>query len=190
MALNAKYRKIEDYMNHTKAYQKLMAAVIALFAVTFVLFGFSGLTSPAFAGPGGTRTEGAVIRFNVSDGVAAAQWYEEKLDMIVNEESSAFPYYVQLFYPELPDLQIGLSQSQPVQSGKATATIAVDDIMQAVDYLDYQGVAVDPVCNAGDNYTVLAFFCDPDGNNLALRQNDAPNDLPFCGDPVCNNCDY
>ena len=177
-------------VNHTKAHRKLMTAIIALFAFTFVLFSFSGVTSPAFAGPGGTRTTGWVTRFNVSDAVKATQWYEEKLEMFVNDESSAFPYYVQLFYPELPETQIGLSQSKPVQSGKATATIAVDDIEEAVDYLNDQGVEVGPLCNAGDNYTVLAFFCDPDGNNLALRQNDAPNKLPFCESPVCNNCEY
>ncbi|NEP82884.1 MAG: hypothetical protein F6K39_34935 [Okeania sp. SIO3B3] len=130
-----------------------------------------------------------MTRFNVNDGEKATQWYEEKLDMMVNDKSSAYPYYVQLFYPELPETQIGLSQSQPVQSGKATATIAVDNIEEAVDYLDYQGVKVGPPCNAGDGYTVLAFFCDPDGNNLALRQNDFPNELDTCGPPVCNNCD-
>ncbi|NEP07390.1 MAG: hypothetical protein F6K25_12960 [Okeania sp. SIO2G4] len=177
-------------VNHTKAHRKLMTAIIALFAFTFVLFGFSGVTSPAFAGPGGTYTTGWVTRFNVSDGVEATQWYEEKLGMIVNKENSAFPYYVQLFYPELPDTQIGLSQSKPVQSGKATATIAVDDIEQAVDFLDYKGVEVGPLCNAGDGYTVLAFFCDPDGNNLALRQDGFPNSFDDCGSPVCNNCDY
>ncbi|NES76996.1 MULTISPECIES: VOC family protein [Okeania] len=177
-------------VNHTKAHRKLITAIIALFAFTFVLFGFSGVTSPAFAGPGGTYTTGWVTRFNVSDGVEATQWYEEKLGMIVNEENSAFPYYVQLFYPELPDTQIGLSQSKPVQSGKATATIAVDDIEQAVDFLDYKGVEVGPLCNAGDGYTVLAFFCDPDGNNLALRQDGFPNSFDDCGSPVCNNCEY
>ncbi|MEO1376546.1 MAG: VOC family protein [Cyanobacteria bacterium J06635_10] len=170
-----------------KAFQKLISTSIAIVVITFVLLGFPGLTSPAHAGPGGTITEGWVTRFNVSDGAYAAQWYEEKLDMLVNNESSAYPYYVQLFYPEYPDTQIGLSQSEPVQSGQATATIAVDDIKQAVDYLDYQGIEVAPLCNAGDNYTVLAFFCDPDGNNLALRQDGSPNKLPVCAPPVCNN---
>ncbi|NEP83769.1 MAG: hypothetical protein F6K39_39970, partial [Okeania sp. SIO3B3] len=80
-------------LNHTKAHRKLITAVIALFAFTFVLFGFSGLTSPAFAGPGGTYTTGWVTRFNVNDGEKATQWYEEKLDMMVNDKSSAYPYY-------------------------------------------------------------------------------------------------
>ncbi len=175
-------------LNHTKAHRKLIAAVIALFAVTFALFGFSGLTSPAFAGPGGTQTTGWVIRFNVTDGSQAANWYQNKLDMTVNGQSSTSPYYVQLYYQEFPGTQIGLSQSTPVQSGKATATIVVSDISQAVNSLQSEGIQVGPICNAGDNNTVLAFFCDPDGNNLALRQDNFPNQLPFCGSPLCNNC--
>ncbi|GEM_PF-2086659 len=170
-----------------KAFQKLISTSIAIVVIAFVLLGFPGLTSPAHAGPGGTITEGWVTRFNVSDGAQATEWYERNLGMLLNKESSAYPYYVQLFYPEYPDTQIGLSQSTPVESGKATATIVVNDIMQAIDSLQYKGVPVQPLCDAGDNNTVLAFFCDLDGNNLALRQDNAPNPFPPCGPPVCNN---
>lgn len=172
-----------------KAFQKLISTSIAVVVITFLLLGLPGLTSPAHAGPGGTGIEGWVTRFNVSDGAASAYWYEEKLDMLMNKESSAFPYYVQLFYPEYPDTQIGLSQSDPVESGKATATIVVSDIIPARDYLEFKGVDVAPICDAGDGSTVLAFFCDPDGNNLALRENNFPFKikLPDCGPPICNS---
>ena len=175
-------------LNRRKAYSKLIATIIVVFVTTLVLFGLPGLTSPASAGPGGTETLGWVTRLNVTNAEKAAAWYEDILDMEVNEASTAFPYYAQLFYPEYPDTQIGLSQSTPVQSGKATPTIVVDDIKKARNSLIEKGVKVGDFCNAGDNETVLAFFCDLDSNNLALRQNNVPNKLPQCGSPLCNNC--
>ncbi len=171
-----------------KAFQKLISTSIAVVVITFVLLGFPGLTSPAHAGPGGTYTTGWVTRFNVSDTFQSLDWYTNVLDMEVDRNTVALPYYAQVFYPESPDTQIGLSQSSPVQSGQATATIAVDDIERAAYSLESKGVKVAPLCNAGDGYTVLAYFCDPDGNNLALRQNDFPNSFDYCGAPVCNNC--
>ncbi|MBP0021052.1 MAG: VOC family protein [Cyanobacteria bacterium SBLK] len=176
--------------NSKKARQKLISALIAVVAVTFVLFGCPGLTAPANAGPGGTEVSGYVMRFNVSDIFLSVDWYTDVLDMDIDRKNTEFPYYTQVFYPEYPDTQIGLSASTPVQSGQATATIVVSDIKQAVDSLLSKYVEVSPLCNAGDGLTVLAFFCDPDGNNLALRENDVyyAEELPFCGAPICNNC--
>lgn len=171
-----------------KVCQKLISTLMAVVVMAFVVLGLPGLTSPAYAGPGGTQAMGTVTRFNVSDLRQSLYWYTDKLDMEYNPRSSAFPYYAQVFYREAPGTEIGLSASAPVQSGQATQTIIVDDIIKAKDYLEYKGVRVADICNVGDNHTVLAFFCDPDGNNLALRQNDFPNDFPRCGSPICNNC--
>jgi len=172
-----------------KVCQKLISTFMAVVVMAFVVLGFPGLTSPAYAGPGGTQAMGWVTRFNVKDAYTSVGWYLDKLDMEFDYDSAALPYYGQVFYPEYPDTQIGLSTSTQVKSGKATATIVVSDIVRAKDYLERRGVQVGGFCNAGDDRTVLAFFCDPDGNNLAFRQNNAPNDLPQCGSPICNNCD-
>ncbi len=174
--------------NSKKVCQKLISTFMVVVVITFVVLGFPGLTSPAHAGPGLTRTTGWVTRFNVSNLEKSLNWYIYKLDMDLDHASLAFPYYGQVFYPEYPDTQIGLSASTPVQSGQATATIVVDNIARAKEGLEYRGVQVGELCNAGDGRTVLAFFCDPDGNNLALRQNYYQNNFPQCGPPVCNNC--
>ena len=175
--------------NLRKAREKLTSTFIAIIAITFVLLGFPGLTAPANAGPGGTETLGWVTRLNVTDAFEAVEWYMDKLDMEIDPSTEALPYYAQVFYPEYPDTQIGLSASSPVQSGKATPTIIVSDIIPARESLLNKGVEVTPLCNAGDGYTALAFFCDLDGNNLALRENNFPNDFEFCSSPICNNCD-
>ncbi|NES25862.1 MAG: hypothetical protein F6K41_44990, partial [Symploca sp. SIO3E6] len=78
-----------------KASQKVLNAVIAVFAVTLVMLGLPGLTSSALAGPGGTTVEGAVMRFDVFDVGMSVGWYTNVLDMEFNEESSALPYYGQ-----------------------------------------------------------------------------------------------
>ncbi|MDJ0676321.1 MAG: VOC family protein [Calothrix sp. MO_167.B42] len=171
-----------------KVCQKLISTFIAVALITSVLLGFPGLTSPAYAGPGWTRTTGWVTRFNVSNLEKSLNWYLDKLHMDLDYDNLAFPYYAQVYYPEYPGTQIGLSASNPVQSGQATATIVVDDIAGARDYILSNGVQVGELCNAGNGRTVLAFFCDPDGNNLALRQNYYQNNFPQCGPPICNNC--
>lgn len=171
-------------LNRRTACPKWVVTIIALFATLLVGLGWPGLTDPAFAGPGGTRVEGSVTRFNVADTRSAGYWYLDNLEMEFNPESSAFPYYVQFYFPEFPDTQIGLSQSQPVGSSKATATIVVDDIFQAQASLEQKGVKIAPICTAGEGVG-LAFFCDPDGNNLALRQNGFFAKLPPCGSPLC-----
>lgn len=163
---------------------KWVATAIAIFAATLVGLGWPGLTPPAYAGPGGTYVEGSVIRFNVADTLPSGQWYIDNLGMQYNPGSSAFPYYVQFFFPEYPNTQIGLSQSKPVGSAKATATIVVDDIKQAQYALESQGVKITPICSAGQGVG-LAFFCDPDGNNLALRQENFSDAFPPCGSPLC-----
>ncbi|NEP03176.1 MAG: VOC family protein [Symploca sp. SIO2E9] len=174
-------------LNLEKAYRKVMKAVIALFAVTFVLLGFPGLTSPASAGPGGTSVKGWVTRFDVVDVNKSVDWYQYALEMKLSLD--ALPYYGQVSYPEYPDTQIGLNSNPSPVSGKATATIVVNDIKTAVDSLISKGVDVDPICSAGPD-VVLAFFCDPDGNNLAFRQDGITitPPLPYCGAPKCNNC--
>jgi len=173
-----------------KTYQKVLNTVIAVFAVTLVMLGLPGLTSSALAGPGGTTVEGAVIRFDVFDVEYSVDWYTDVLGMEFNEKSSALPYYGQVYYPEYPSTQIGMSAGHP-NSGTATATIVVDDIFAAQQGLMSQGVNVGDICSAGEG-VVLAFFCDPFDNNLALRQDNFLLEikLPYCGAPICNNSRY
>ncbi|NEO33308.1 MAG: VOC family protein [Symploca sp. SIO3C6] len=174
-------------LNLEKAYRKVMKAVIVLFSVTFVLLVFPWLTSTASAGPGGTSVKGWVTRFDVVDVKKSVAWYEDVLGMKLSLD--ALPYYGQVSYPEYPDTQIGLNSNASPASGKATATIVVNDINVARDSIVSAGVDVEPICSAGPD-VVLAFFCDPDGNNLALRQDGITitPPLPYCGAPKCNNC--
>ncbi|NER22716.1 MAG: VOC family protein [Symploca sp. SIO1C2] len=171
-----------------KAYRKVINTVIAVFAISFVLLGSPGLTSSALAGPGGTTVEGTVIRFDVQNVKKSVEWYTEVLDM---KEAFGSDSYAQVFYPEQAETQIGLSQNDYPQSGTATATLVVNDIFAAQNSIFSKGWYVEDLC-ASSEYTpeiVLAFFCDPDGNNLALRQDDFMFEilLPVCGAPMCSN---
>jgi hypothetical protein len=175
-------------LNQEKAYQKVIKAFIAVLAVTFVLLGFPGLTLTASAGPAGTTVEGWVTRFNVANAESSLNWYMDKLDMELNLSSSELPDYAQVYYKEFPKTQIGLSRSTTVKSGEATASMVVSNIDAARDGLIAQDVKVGEICSAGEG-VVLAFFCDPDKNNLALRQDNYPSPPPSpCGAPICNNC--
>jgi catechol 2,3-dioxygenase-like lactoylglutathione lyase family enzyme len=169
-----------------KLTQTWLATILTIFAAALVWLGLPGSMAPAFAGPGGTYAEGWVMRFNVADVESSTYWYIDKLGMELNQYSSAFPYYSQVFFPENEWTQIGLSKSSPVGSGKATATIVVSEIEQAKYTLEEQGVFVQEICSAGGG-VALAFFRDPDCNNLALRQDrfQARISLPECGSPLC-----
>ncbi|NES25714.1 MAG: hypothetical protein F6K41_44185 [Symploca sp. SIO3E6] len=130
------------------------------------------------------------MRFDVFDVGMSVGWYTNVLDMEFNEESSALPYYGQVFYPEYPNTQIGLNKGEPY-SGTATATIVVNDIVGARDSILNKGWYVGEICasSASTPEIVLAFFCDPNDNNLALRQDDFMPKilLPECGAPQCSN---
>ncbi|MBP0016295.1 MAG: VOC family protein [Cyanobacteria bacterium SBLK] len=149
-------------------FQKSVIAVFAILLGTFALL-LPGFTSDALAGLGGMPTEGWVVKFNVSNLEESVAWYEEKLDMMRNTEFDT-PVWTQVFYPDVPNTQIGLFESFPDGSGAATATIVVPDIEYGVSLLQKRGVYITPPCDA-DKGVALSFFQDPDGNGLALRQN-------------------
>ena len=174
-------------INKEKPYKKVIKTLIAVFAITFVMLSFPGLTSPASAGPGDTTVEGWVTRFDVKDVEKSVKWYTYTLDM---QKAFGDEYYAQVFYKEQADTQIGLNKNDNPYSGTATATIVVDNIVKARKSIIDKGWEVDEICASSDSTreVVLAFFCDPDGNNLALRQNDFLLEilLPVCGSPKCN----
>ncbi|NER33653.1 MAG: VOC family protein [Oscillatoria sp. SIO1A7] len=151
----------------------------AVIAVAIFLLGLPAFS--AYAGPGGTYVEGWQTRFNVSDLDYSIYWYQENLGL---EIGAYYGDYAELFYPEsaCPSTDIGLSEGEADGSNKATATIVVSDILKAQRALQTPST---PICDAGGGVG-LTFFCDPDNNSLAFRQNgyDGPSVAP-CPSPVC-----
>ena len=115
---------------------------------------------------------GFVARFTVSDMEKSIAWYESKLGLKLDPRFAG-KYWNQLNFEGMPRFAIGLglpSKHFKVGSGGAVTTIVVDDIKEAKEELERKEVVVSPIKNVGQGVQ-LAFFADPDGNRLGLRQN-------------------
>lgn len=113
---------------------------------------------------------GLVIKIDVSDLDRSVKWYSEKLHFQLDDRYSTSTWR-QLKIPEVDHTAIGLQlNSSGVGSGREATTFVVADIVAARDGLILNNVEVNPVTSPGGGVK-LAFFCDPDGNNLGLRQN-------------------
>lgn len=113
---------------------------------------------------------GLVAKVSVRDLAASTQWYAEKLGL---QHDARFdtPNWAQLNCPGIPHVAIGLwGDPNRVGSGGAVVTFFVDDIAVARKTLLDRGVNVGPAMDVGQGVK-LAFFSDPDGNSLGLRQN-------------------
>lgn len=109
-----------------------------------------------------------VSKVDVSDLDASAAFYGKKLGLVPDEKYNT-PTWRQ--FRVLPRVAIGLNVNPGgVGTGGAVATLVVDDIVQARNGLHKQNVTVGPIFDAGHGVQ-LAFFEDPDGNSLGLRQN-------------------
>ena len=110
-----------------------------------------------------------VNKVDVSNVQESVRWYRETLDLIPQPEFDA-PTWAQLKFIDLPNYSIGLNYSPAhVGTGGEALTIVVKDIQKARQELISRGVDMSPVSNVGGGVS-LAFFTDPDGNKLGLRQ--------------------
>lgn len=114
------------------------------------------------------QTKGLLIKVSVADVNTASTWYQEKLGFV-----QIFPYediWVRMSIPGYEHVSYGLSKdSNPTNSGGEVTTLVVPDIEAARTELIAKGVTVGPIENPGAGVK-LAFFKDPDGNSLGLRQ--------------------
>jgi catechol 2,3-dioxygenase-like lactoylglutathione lyase family enzyme len=118
---------------------------------------------------------GVVCKIDVSNLDTSTGWYTEKLGLVVDPRFKTSTWE-QLNVPGVQGAAVGLNLDRGgVGSGGAVLTFVVPDIKQVREQLDKDGVAVGPIEDAGDG-VYLAFFNDPDGNQLGLRQN--PDDQP------------
>ncbi|MBV8821538.1 MAG: VOC family protein, partial [Ktedonobacteraceae bacterium] len=111
---------------------------------------------------------GLIVKLDVSDLDKTRSWYADKLGL---KQDSRFDTstWVQLFLPKLRAVAIGLNLD-PAKAGKGNVTFVVDNIESARDGLVRQGVEVGSIQTVVHDVR-LAFFKDPDGNSLTLRQN-------------------
>ena len=110
-----------------------------------------------------------VAKVNVSNIQASLAWYVEKLGMQPAGAETAT--WAQLAFPGHTGFTVGLNlDAGHVGSGGANTTFVVRNIEAARNELISKGVDVSPISQPGDGVS-LAFFKDPDGNELGLRQN-------------------
>jgi catechol 2,3-dioxygenase-like lactoylglutathione lyase family enzyme len=119
---------------------------------------------------------GLVARLNVADVQTSATWYTSKLGLIPDPRFDA-PGWRQLNVSGVVGAAVGLSQGQPVGNGSSVVTFVVPDIELTRNELISQGIVVKPIEHPGHGVQ-LAYFQDPDGNNLALRQNPGSHPSP------------
>lgn len=110
-----------------------------------------------------------LVKINVSNLDDSVKWYEDILGL-ESDKSYYVPKVWAQFNTNIDGATIGLSQNSPVETGGAVITFSVKDINETRENLTKKGVTVSEPSSAGKGVT-LAFFKDPDGNSLGLRQN-------------------
>lgn len=116
-----------------------------------------------------------VAKVNVSNLSVSREWYKTKLGLKYDPRYDT-PTWAQFSVPSIKRTAIGLNLD-PSHTGSsgAVSTFVVEDIVAAREALIDVGVVVGPVIDVGHDVK-LAFFKDPDGNSLGLRQN--PSSCP------------
>lgn len=112
---------------------------------------------------------GFVSKLDVSDLDASIEWYSGKLGLTLDPNYRT-AQWAQMNIPGIPGMAIGLWEGGSVGTGGSVPTFVVDDIAAVRESLIASGVDVGPVEDVGDG-ALLAFFQDPDGNQLGIRQN-------------------
>lgn len=110
-----------------------------------------------------------VMKLSVSNLQNSVKWYEENLGFVPEPRFNT-PTWAQLHVPGVDQFSIGLEEvANPVNSGGESTSFAVRDIEKTREELIKKGIEIQPVIGPihGDK---LAFFNDPDGNVLSLRQ--------------------
>ena len=113
-----------------------------------------------------------VAKVNVSDLGQSVQWYIDKLNLDLDQRFTTSSW-AQLTMDAVSNVAVGLNlDAENTGTGGAVTTFVVDDIEEARNGLINNGVEVGPITDVGEG-VLLAFFSDPDGNSLGLRQNSA-----------------
>lgn len=115
---------------------------------------------------------GVVSKIDVSSIEASTAWYEEKLELVLDNRFNTPGWWAQLYLPEFgPAVAVGLNHNpERTGTGGQRLTFVVDDIAAARQQLMDKGVEVGPI-NQLPHEVQEANFKDPDGNLLGLRQN-------------------
>jgi predicted enzyme related to lactoylglutathione lyase len=111
-----------------------------------------------------------LARVNVPWLEKAIEWYENTFDLQNDERFYCKGVWAQLNFPNHKRFAIGLSQGAPTPGEGNVITIVVKDIEDACDDLKGRDVVVGPILDEGKGVK-LAFFYDPFGNKMAIRQN-------------------
>jgi catechol 2,3-dioxygenase-like lactoylglutathione lyase family enzyme len=143
--------------------------LIAVGVLASICFGVHGLQA-ATGWLVTTHGVGFVAKVDVSNLAASTKWYVEKLGLVPSPKFKTKTWQ-QLDIPGFAcDFSIGLNVGTKVGTGGATATFIVKDILVEQAKLKKMGVNISDVTNVGEG-VCLAFFSDPDLNQLGLRQN-------------------
>ena len=113
-----------------------------------------------------------IAKLDVSNLKMSADFYENVLGL-VHDPRFDTDKWMQFNVPNINQVAVGLWESDNVGTGGSVPTFVVTDIQAAGNYLTEQGIAVSPIQDVGEG-VFMAFFDDPDGNTLGLRQN-SPN---------------
>ena len=110
-----------------------------------------------------------VVKMDVSDLKASSDWYQNKLDLMPEPQFNS-PDWRQFIFTDMPNVSIGLHEN-PEKSGSGgdAFTIVVKDIDSARMQLLSKGVDISEDTEVGCG-VILAYFDDPDGNHLVIRQ--------------------
>jgi catechol 2,3-dioxygenase-like lactoylglutathione lyase family enzyme len=120
--------------------------------------------------PGVVCEAGLVVKLNVSDLARSTEWYQSKLGL-VHDPRFDLPHFAQFNIPNVRRVAVGLFEAPTaVGTGGCVPIFVVRDVASDRSNLIALGVDVSPIEAAGDGVQ-LAFFNDPDGNALAIRQN-------------------
>ena len=110
-----------------------------------------------------------LVKMDVSDLDVSARWYEDKLGLIPENDFNT-AHWRQFKFDDISKVSIGLHLNpQNIGSGGEALTILVEDVQAARRQLLEAGLEVGSVEQVGKGVQ-LAFFHDPDDNQLVLRQ--------------------
>ncbi|MEE9581165.1 MAG: VOC family protein [Nitrosomonadaceae bacterium] len=118
----------------------------------------------------------AVSKVNAANLDETVKWYES-IGFVENTKFRT-KTWAQVYDPNLPEVSVGLNLDSNVGTGQQVTTFVVKDIVAARnalvlvigDYSPTNPCGVKPI----ESYppVQMAYFADPNGNSLALRQND------------------
>jgi predicted enzyme related to lactoylglutathione lyase len=168
--LDREVRRLSFSNVHQPIKGRLMRKIIIPIGIVLLLVAGASTLRAAEGWLASVEDVGFVTKINVKSLDASTKWYVEKVGLIPDPTFDT-PSWRQLYLPKHKDIQIGLNLNpKGVGTGGATLTFVVQDIEKERQALIKKGVTVSKVTDVGHG-VLLAFFKDPDGNQLGLRQN-------------------